>query len=75
MAYSNINESQLTLQEVCMATSSIFANFDIKNKKNAEEFVEALDKSENYNAEKKIINYDELNDSVSIKTLWSKRKK
>ena len=58
-----------------MATSSIFANFDIKSKKNAEDFVEALDKSENYNAKKKIVNYDELNDSVTIKSLWSKRKK
>ena len=58
-----------------MATSSIFANFDIKSKKNAEDFVEALDKSENYNGEKKIISYDELNDSLTIKSLWAKRKK
>ena len=57
-----------------MATSSIFANFDIKSKKNAEDFVEALDKSENYNGEKKIISYDELNDSLTIKSLWAKRK-
>ena len=57
-----------------MATSSIFANFDIKSKKNAEDFVEALDKSENYNSEKKIISYDELNDSLTIKSLWAKRK-
>lgn len=58
-----------------MATSSIFANFDIKSKKNAEDFVAALDKSENYNSEKKIISYDELNDSLTIKSLWAKRKK
>jgi hypothetical protein len=57
-----------------MATSSIFANFDIKNKKDAEEFVEALDKSLDYNIEKSIVNYEEINDSNVIKNLWAKRK-
>lgn len=57
-----------------MATSSIFANFDIKSKKEAEDFVNAIDKSLDYNANKKFINYDELKDSKEIKNLWVRRK-
>ena len=58
-----------------MATSSIFANFDIKDKKDAEEFVEALDKSLQCNTENNIVNHEELIDSDAIKNLWAKRKK
>ncbi|MBP3200072.1 MAG: hypothetical protein J6M39_00270 [Lachnospiraceae bacterium] len=57
-----------------MATSSIFANFDIKNKKEAEDFVNAIDKSLDYNTNKNLIQYDELKDSNAIKSLWAKRK-
>ena len=37
-----------------MATSSIFANFDIKSKKETEDFVNAIDKSLDYNANKNL---------------------
>ena len=57
-----------------MATSSIFANFDIKNRKEAEDFVEAIDKSLKYNENKNLIKYDELKDSNEIKNFWAKRK-
>ena len=57
-----------------MATSSIFANFDIKNKEEAEDFVNAIDKSLDYNADKNLIKYDELKDANAIKSLWAKRK-
>lgn len=57
-----------------MATSSIFANFDIKSKKEAEDFVNAIDKSLDYNANKNLTKYDELKDSDAIKALWIKRK-
>lgn len=58
-----------------MATSSIFANFDIKSKKEAEDFIEAICKSENYNYGKKNIEYEEIKDPLMIKQLWAKRKK
>lgn len=61
-------------KEVYMATSSIFANFDIKSKKEAEDFVKAIDKSLDYNANKNLTKYDELKDSDAIKALWIKRK-
>lgn len=61
-------------KEVYMATSSIFANFDIKSKKEAEDFVNAIDKSLDYNANKNLTKYDELKDSDAIKALWIKRK-
>ena len=58
-----------------MATSSIFANFDIKNKKDASDFVDALDKSLDYNSvEQDKVIYDELKDSNAIRRLWAKRK-
>jgi hypothetical protein len=64
----------MKMKEVHMATSSIFANFDIKNRKEAEDFVEAIDKSLKYNENKDLIKYDELKDSNDIKNLWAKRK-
>lgn len=57
-----------------MATSSIFANFFIKNKKDAETFVDALDKSSRYDVEKQSVIYEELTDPSAIKSLWAKRK-
>lgn len=57
-----------------MATSSIFANFFIKNKKDAETFVDALDKSSRYDVEKQSVIYEELTDPSAIRSLWAKRK-
>ena len=58
-----------------MATSSIFASFDIKDKKTAEDFVSALDQSESYNTPIAIKSeLNEMNDLNEIKTLWKKRK-
>jgi hypothetical protein len=39
-----------------MAKSSIFANFDIKNKKEAKDFLNAIDKSIVFNDGKKLLN-------------------
>ena len=58
-----------------MAISSIFASFDIKDKKIAEDFVSALDKSESYKIPIVIESeLNEMNDLNEIKTLWKKRK-
>ena len=57
-----------------MATSSIFANFDIKDKETAENFVDALDKSSNVVTNDDNTNIQEIKDSNAIKLLWAKRK-
>lgn len=59
-----------------MATSSIFASFDIKDKKTAEAFVEALDKSANgpdWKPSKPV--EPPITDKNKIKALFAKRKK
>ena len=58
-----------------MATSSIFANFNITDSKKAESFVNALDVSAKETAKKSAV----LNKSFvvlpnDIKSLWAKRK-
>lgn len=58
-----------------MATSSIFANFNITDSKKAENFVNALDRSaketeKKSNSEKKTF----VVLSSDIKSLWAKRK-
>lgn len=58
-----------------MATSSIFANFNINDTKKAENFVKALDISAQENTKK--IPVDKKSFVVlpqDIKSLWSKRK-
>lgn len=58
-----------------MATSSIFANFNITDSKKAENFVKALDISANENTRK--TSEDKKSFIVlpdAIKTLWAKRK-
>lgn len=58
-----------------MATSSIFASFDIKDKKTAEAFVEALDKSAKESAWKPSKPVDPpLTDPKAIRVLFGKRK-
>lgn len=58
-----------------MATSSIFANFNISDSKKAEDFVKALDISAKGNTKKTFTDGKSFvvlpND---IKTLWAKRK-
>ena len=58
-----------------MATSSIFANFDIKDKKTAEDFVEALDRFSNEPIKTIKKEFQEISDFDEIKVLWTKRKK
>ncbi len=58
-----------------MATSSIFANFNISDSKKAEDFVKALDISAKGNTKK--LSTDRKSFVVlpnDIKTLWAKRK-
>jgi hypothetical protein len=58
-----------------MATSSIFASFDIRSKKTAENFVEALDKSANDSEWKPIVPVIPIiTDKDDIRKLWTKRK-
>ncbi len=57
-----------------MATSSIFANFDIRDKKTAERFVEALEESVHEQAWKPIAPIDPpLTDKDAIRALLAKR--
>ncbi len=57
-----------------MATSSIFASFDIKDKETAERFVKALDKSANGPEWKPIAPVKPpLTDKNAILELWAKR--
>lgn len=57
-----------------MATSSIFANFDIKDKKTAERFVEALEESAHDPAWKPVAPIDSpLTDKDTIRALLAKR--
>jgi hypothetical protein len=57
-----------------MATSSIFASFDIKDKETAERFVEALDESANGSEWKPIAPVKPpLTDKNEILKLWEKR--
>ena len=59
-----------------MATSSIFASFDIKDKKTAEAFVEALDQSANGPEWKPVKPVEPiLTDHDAIRELFTKRKK
>lgn len=59
-----------------MATSSIFANFDIKDKKTAEAFVEALDKSANAPEWKPTKPIEPpITDHNAIRALFAHRKK
>ena len=58
-----------------MATSSIFANFNISDSKKADDFVKALDISAKGNTKK--LSTDRKSFVVlpnDIKTLWAKRK-
>ena len=58
-----------------MATSSIFANFNISDSKKAEDFVKSLDISAKGNTKK--LSTDRKSFVVlpnDIKTLWAKRK-
>jgi len=59
-----------------MATSSIFASFDIKDKETAERFVKALDESAN-GPEWKLIApvKPPLTDKDGIMELWAKRER
>lgn len=57
-----------------MATSSIFASFDIRDKKTAENFVKALDTSAHDPAWKPIAPINPpLTDQDAIRALWAKR--
>ena len=57
-----------------MATSSIFANFDIRDKKTAENFVSALDASAHETAWQPIAHVQPpLTDKDAIRILWAKR--
>lgn len=57
-----------------MATSSIFANFDIRDKKTAERFVEALDESAHDPAWNPVAPIDPpLTDKDAIRALLAKR--
>lgn len=57
-----------------MATSSIFANFDIKDKKTAKRFVDALESSAHAPAWKPVTPVKPpLTDKEEIKALWTKR--
>lgn len=59
-----------------MATSSIFTSFDMKDKKTAEAFVEALDKSAHEPAWKPSKPVKPLlTDPEAIRVLFAKRKK
>ena len=58
-----------------MATSSIFANFDIKDKQTAKAFVEALEVSAAEPVRKPTAPIEILTKSEDIKNLWAKRKK
>ena len=58
-----------------MATSSIFANFDIKDKQTAEAFVEALETSAAEPVHKPSAPIEILTRSEDIKKLWARRKK
>ena len=58
-----------------MATSSIFANFDITDSKKAESFVKALDFSAQENTKRTADNPKSFLVSPNdIKTIWAKRK-
>lgn len=59
-----------------MATSSIFADFSIKDKKTAENFFSALEKSEKMvkNEKQKEVDYCSISDPKQIRELINKRK-
>ncbi len=57
-----------------MATSSIFASFDIRDKETAEKFVKALEESANESEWKPIAPIKpSLTDKKAILELWAKR--
>lgn len=59
-----------------MATSSIFASFDIKDEKTLVSFLDALEASEAEQANKPVAPiHMPLTDPEKIKALWAKREK
>lgn len=70
-----MKKEPLQLGGVCMATSSIFANFNITDKKNAEAFVAALDASAHDPKRKPVAPVNPpLTDHAAIKAFLAKRK-
>lgn len=59
-----------------MATSSIFASFDIRDKETAEAFVNALDTSASQNdtQNRRASSIKVLSSESDIKALWAKRR-
>ncbi len=70
-----VKKEPFTVRGVCMATSSIFANFNITDKKTAEAFVAALDASAHDPKRKPVAPVDPpLTDHAAIRAFLAKRK-